>query len=143
MEKYELTKQNMLEHWDGKGMSMSHFPQDVMFRGQWRSYQQRVLDGLGNYLLDDCLHIVAPPGSGKTVLGLEVALRLNRPTVVFAPTIVVRDQWVQRFCELFLQNTGRPDWISVDLRHPGFLTVVTYQALYAVVFPFRQMSRRI
>lgn len=112
---------------------MSHFPQDVMFRGQWRSYQQRVLDGLGNYLSDECLHIVAPPGSGKTVLGLEVALRLNHPTVVFAPTIVVRDQWVQRFCELFLQNAGMPDWISVDLRQPGFLTVVTYQALYAVV----------
>ena len=133
MEKYELIKQNMTERLDGERLPMTHFPQDVMFRGQWRSYQQRVLDGLGKYLSDDCLHIVAPPGSGKTVLGLEVALRLNRPTVVFAPTIVVRDQWVQRFCELFLQNTGRPDWISVDLRHPGFLTVATYQALYAVV----------
>ena len=133
MEKYELTKQNMLEHLDGKGVSMSRFPQDVRFRGQWRSYQQRVLVGLNKYLSDECLHIVAPPGSGKTVLGLEVALRLNRPTVVFAPTIVVRDQWVQRFCEHFLQTPEMPDWISVDLRQPGFLTVVTYQALYAVV----------
>ena len=133
MEKYELIKQNMTERLDGERLPMTHFPQDAMFRGQWRSYQQRVLDGLGKYLSDDCLHIVAPPGSGKTVLGLEVALRLNRPTVVFAPTIVVRDQWVQRFCELFLQNNERPDWISVDLRHPGFLTVATYQALYAVV----------
>lgn len=133
MEKYELTKQNMLEHLEEKSVSMSRFPQNVRFRGQWRSYQQRVLVGLNKYLSDECLHIVAPPGSGKTVLGLEVALRLNRPTVVFAPTIVVRDQWVQRFCEHFLQTPEMPDWISVDLRHPGFLTVVTYQALYAVV----------
>jgi superfamily II DNA or RNA helicase len=72
----------------------SSFPIEVKFKKPWRSYQARALDELESYLDDNKLHIVAAPGSGKTVLGLEVIRRLNKPTVVFAPTITIRDQWV-------------------------------------------------
>ena len=65
------------------------------------------------------------------MLGLEVAIRLNKPTLIFAPTVAIRNQWIQRFCELFLQINEKPDWISRDIRKPEFLTVVTYQALHA------------
>ncbi len=91
-----------------------------------------MLEELAAHLEDDHLHIIAPPGSGKTVLGLEVALQLNKPTLVFAPSIAIRNQWIQRFCELFLQVTETPDWISRDIKNPKFLTVSTYQALHAV-----------
>lgn len=110
---------------------MKEFPKGIKFKYEWRKYQKRVLDDLQEYLGDNHLHIIAPPGSGKTVLGLEVAIRLNRPTLILAPTIVIRDQWIQRFCESFLQIREKPDWISRDIRRPEFLTVVTYQALYA------------
>ncbi|MFV0346867.1 MAG: DEAD/DEAH box helicase family protein [Bacteroidales bacterium] len=110
---------------------MTEYPKNIKFKYPWRKYQQRVLDDLEKYLDDEHLHVVAPPGSGKTVLGLEVAIRLNKPTLILAPTIAIRNQWIQRFCELFLQTTQPPDWISQDIRNPKFLTVATYQGLHA------------
>ncbi len=110
---------------------MTEYPIDIKFKYSWRKYQQRVLDELKNHLTDKHLHVIAPPGSGKTVLGLEVAVRLNNPTLILAPTIAIRNQWIQRFCELFLQTNLTPDWISRDIRNPKFMTVVTYQGLHA------------
>ena len=110
---------------------MTEYPKDIKFKYDWRKYQQRVLDDLQNHLTDGHLHIIAPPGSGKTVLGLEVAIRLNKPTLILVPTIAIRNQWIQRFCELFLQTNLTPDWISRDIRNPKFMTVVTYQGLHA------------
>jgi superfamily II DNA or RNA helicase len=110
------------------------FPSNVEFRKTWRAYQERVLDGLDNYLEDDCLHVVAAPGSGKTVLGLEVVRRLNKPTLILSPSLTIRDQWIDRFISLFIPSgASRPRWITTDIRHPGFLTVATYQALHCAL----------
>ena len=111
--------------------TLKEFPKDIKFKYDWRKYQKKVLDNLEGHLDDNHLHIIAPPGSGKTVLGLEVALRLNKPTLVFAPTVAIKEQWIDRFCELFLQHVDRPEWISDDIRNPSFLTISTYQALHA------------
>lgn len=107
---------------------------DVMtFRKTWRAYQSRLLSHLDGYLQNRRLHLVAAPGSGKTVLGLEVIRRVNQPTLVLAPTITIRDQWVDRLVDLFLPpGSGRPAWVSAELRSPAFLTVATYQALHAL-----------
>ncbi|SMC76640.1 DEAD/DEAH box helicase family protein [Moheibacter sediminis] len=110
---------------------MKHFPTDIQFKYNWRKYQQRVLDELEAHMEDGHLHVVAPPGSGKTVLGLEVMLRLNKPALILAPTLAIRNQWIQRFCELFLQIDEIPEWISRDIRNPKFITVSTYQGLHA------------
>ncbi|WP_343589772.1 DEAD/DEAH box helicase family protein [Flavobacterium sp.] len=110
---------------------LAEYPKEAKFKYNWRRYQQRVLENLEEHLKDGHLHIIAPPGSGKTILGLEVALRLNKPTLILAPTIAIRNQWIQRFCELFLQTDQIPDWISRDIRNPKFMTVITYQGLHA------------
>jgi superfamily II DNA or RNA helicase len=110
---------------------VTEFPTPLAFKYTWRKYQQRVLNELDSHLNDNHLHVIAPPGSGKTVLGLEVAIRLNQPVLILAPTLAVRNQWIQRFCELFLQESHVPEWISRDIRNPAFMTVTTYQALYA------------
>lgn len=110
---------------------MTEYPKNIKFKYSWRKYQQRVLNELQDHLINRHLHVIAPPGSGKTVLGLEVAIRLNKPTLILAPTIAIRNQWIQRFCELFLQTNTTPDWISRDIRNPKFMTVVTYQGLHA------------
>ena len=113
-------------------MAMMGFPEDVRFRSTWRPYQARVLSELEEHLDDNKLHVVAAPGSGKTVLGLEVVCRINRPTLILAPTLAIRDQWVQRLVELFLPKGAKtPDWVSRDLTNPGFITVATYQALHS------------
>ena len=105
----------------------------MAFRKEWRVYQSRLLERLDCYLDNRRFHLVAAPGSGKTVIGLEVIRRLNQPTLVLAPTITIRDQWVDRLVELFLPpRAGRPAWVSTELRRPALLTVATYQALHAV-----------
>jgi len=106
---------------------------DMMaFRKDWRAYQSRLLNQLDRYLDNKRLHLVAAPGSGKTVLGLEVIRRINKPTLVLAPTITIRDQWVDRLVDLFLPpGGGRPACVSTELKKPAFLTVATYQALHA------------
>ncbi|MBB5637203.1 superfamily II DNA or RNA helicase [Pedobacter cryoconitis] len=114
-----------------KRQVLTEFPKGIRFKYSWRKYQQRVFDRLDHYLRDGHLHVIAPPGSGKTILGLEVALRLNRPVLILAPTVAIRQQWIQRFSELFLQTDQIPDWISTDIRKPCLMTVVTYQALHA------------
>jgi len=110
---------------------MTHFPADISFRATWRPYQQRVLSELDQHLLDGRLHVIAAPGSGKTLLGLEVVVRLGKPTLVLAPTLTIRNQWVRRFEEMFLPDgSALPGWVSTNLRRPGLLTVATYQALH-------------
>ncbi|MFS0645761.1 DEAD/DEAH box helicase family protein [Siminovitchia sp. 179-K 8D1 HS] len=112
---------------------MKQFPAGITFCYPWRSYQRKVLEHLETHLENNHLHLVAPPGSGKTVLGLEVMLRLNKPTLIVSPTLAIRNQWVDRFTELFLQKPDQPEWISTDLRNPAFVTVTTYQGLHALL----------
>ena len=50
----------------------------MRFSGSWRDYQQRVLDEFGELAADGRVHVVAAPGSGKTVLGLELVRRIGR-----------------------------------------------------------------
>ena len=66
------------------------------FAWPWRPYQQRVLEAIDTHLADNRLHIVAAPGSGKTILGLEAFRRLGKPAVVLSPTTTIRDQWISR-----------------------------------------------
>ncbi|WP_068081526.1 DEAD/DEAH box helicase family protein [Polycladidibacter stylochi] len=107
---------------------------NLQFKSNWRTYQKRVLDELDGHLDDDHLHIVAAPGSGKTILGLEVMRRLDKPTIILAPSIAIRNQWIDRVTSLFLdEGAAFTDWISNDLRKPKKLTVCTYQALHAAL----------
>lgn len=104
---------------------------DMRFCWPWRPYQRRALDAMEAHLRDKRLHIVAAPGSGKTILGLEVFRLLGKPAVILSPTVTVRDQWLARL-EHFLPNGSEapPDWARRDLDTPGFLTSTTYQALH-------------
>lgn len=105
---------------------------DLKFTGAWRTYQARILGDVDACLEDGRLHVVAAPGSGKTILGLEVMRRIGRPTLVLAPTITIRNQWADRLCRSFLPgDAARPEWVSESLGAPGQLTICTYQALHA------------
>ena len=93
----------------------SAFPDEFRFRHEWRPYQARVIAELDSHLDDKHFHLVAAPGSGKTVVGLEVLRRLAKPALVFAPTIAIRDQWIRRFVDSFWNGGRTPDWISTGL----------------------------
>lgn len=115
------------------GAGAAGFSQAMAFRCAWRSYQERLLSQLETFLEARRFHLVAAPGSGKTLLGLEVVRRIGKPTLVLVPTIPIRDQWADRLVERFLpEGARRPAWVSTDLRHPAALTISTYQALHAL-----------
>ena len=108
------------------------FNDSVKFYGTYRPYQQRVLDNLVAFLNNEKIHIVASPGSGKTILGLELIKRLDNPSLVLAPSIAIREQWIERFTNGFLSNKEEKDlWISNDLRIQKPIICITYQAFYA------------
>lgn len=120
---------------------MKHFPEGIQFCYPWRTYQQRILNELDYHLRNGHLHLEAPPGSGKTVLGLEVMLRLNQPTIILAPTLTIKNQWESRFTELFLQQEVKPEWISMNIKSPAFVTVTTYQALFSLYRTYEGQSK--
>ena len=116
----------------GTEPQLQSFP-EMAFRKTWRGYQERLLSQLDGFIADRRLHIVAAPGSGKTVLGLEVVRRIGQRTLVLTPTLTIRDQWVDRLVSHFLADgAAQPEWVSVDIRAPKALTVVTYQALHSI-----------
>ncbi|MBR3152913.1 MAG: DEAD/DEAH box helicase family protein [Clostridia bacterium] len=69
-------------------------------------------------------------GSGKTILGLELARRIGNPVIIFAPTVTIKKQWVSKFVKQFMKSDIVPDWISTDIYDLKFMNVVTYQALH-------------
>lgn len=73
---------------------------DLAFRFPFRKYQSLALAALSDDT-DRHHHIVAPPGSGKTILGLELIRLRGRPAVVFSPTSTIAGQWVEKV-EMFL-----------------------------------------
>ncbi|MBR4305645.1 MAG: DEAD/DEAH box helicase family protein, partial [Ruminiclostridium sp.] len=107
---------------------------NITFKGKFRDYQQRVLDNSDKYLKDGKINIVAAPGSGKTVLGLELIRRLGSPCIVLSPTTAIRQQWGERFKDLFLDSEEDfPQLFSNDLHNVKLLNSITYQALYTAI----------
>ncbi|MDR0366153.1 MAG: DEAD/DEAH box helicase family protein, partial [Bifidobacteriaceae bacterium] len=105
---------------------------EIAFRGQFRPYQAALLDQVEGHLVDGRIHVVAAPGSGKTVLGLELIRYLGAGALVISPTLVISQQWGERLADMFLPpgaDLGR--YVSHDLRQPGLITSVTYQAVHA------------
>ena len=97
----------------------------LRFRGTWRHYQSLALaaferdrDGVRN-----STHLVAPPGSGKTLLGFEILRRLGEPALVLAPNSAIQAQWT-RTGEAFGASAG-----TVAAAPGAPVTCLTYQAL--------------
>lgn len=105
------------------------FPPQLHFAHPWRQYQEKILAETDLLFSQGKLHVVAPPGSGKTILGLELMLRSGRKTLILAPTLVIREQWIERLVQDFGAEAD-PHWISRHLQQPAQLTVCTYQALH-------------
>ena len=104
----------------------------IRFNGTFRDYQSKVLSNANAHLRDGKIHIVAAPGSGKTILGLELIRGLGSSAIVLSPSVTIRQQWGERFEASFLpagENAG--DYISYDIKKPALITSITYQALYS------------
>jgi len=93
-----------------------------------RTCQREVLDLVfGHKAEENKWYVVSPPGSGKTVLGLMIALRMGIPTLVLVPNTAIQMQWVAK-SKLFLPEGCGPV-ASIDPDDELPITVLTYQAL--------------
>jgi superfamily II DNA or RNA helicase len=94
---------------------------------QLRKYQQVALEAASK---KDFGVIVAPPGSGKTVVGLALIASKRRPALIIVHRKQLADQWMDRI-ETFLQiprkEIGRI--VSGNLRTDKQITVVLIQSL--------------
>ena len=108
------------------------FPEAIRFDAPWRPFQQQILDLFEAQRAEDRrFHVVAAPGSGKTLLGLEMVRRLDAPALVLCPTLHIRDQWIGAFTGHFLPADADPTaWTTTDIAAPRPLLVMTYQALH-------------
>ncbi len=107
----------------------------LRFRYPFRKYQRMILteveDVLDTPRDDRRYHIVAPPGSGKTIVGLELIRRFARPALVLTPTVTIQLQWREKW-ELFLPEgnaTSIDDWVSTDPDRSAPIRIFTYQRL--------------
>ncbi|WP_067598047.1 DEAD/DEAH box helicase family protein [Nocardiopsis listeri] len=101
---------------------------EATWPGELRPYQLSALDevdrrwGRG----DRRTWIVLPPGSGKTLVGLEAARRLGRRTVVLAPNTAIQGQWIRHW-----ESFERPKGCDAggDRSLGDAVNVLTYQSL--------------
>ena len=106
----------------------------LAFKGEWRQYQKRILEKSDTIMADGHIHLVAAPGSGKTTLGIEFIRRNSNPALILVPTVTIRQQWVDRIREAFLDDASLADeMISQNLKQPKTITVATYQALHSAI----------
>ncbi|PQO31311.1 DEAD/DEAH box helicase [Blastopirellula marina] len=110
--------------------SSDPFP-SIKFRGQLRPSQVQVRDVAQQQLSrgERQLHIVAPPGSGKTVVGLYLwAEMIKRPALVLSPNSAIQSQWAAR-TDLFETDRPMSMLVSTSPDEPKLLTSLTYQAV--------------
>jgi superfamily II DNA or RNA helicase len=101
------------------------------FQGRWRRYQELALETFERDRRAGrrSTHVIAPPGSGKTMLGMEIVRRLGTRALVLCPNSAVRAQWL-RTAELF----GAPDGFAAP--DPGApIACLTYQSLCQIEDP--------
>ena len=106
------------------------FP-EIRFKGTLRPSQAEVVKIAEAKLATGRrrLHIVAPPGSGKTVLGLYLwAECIGEPALVLSPNSAIQAQWAAR-TELFTMEQAGADAVSTTPKAPGLLTSLTYQSV--------------
>jgi superfamily II DNA or RNA helicase len=111
-------------------MTSIEFP-SLPFHGELRPSQRAAVDIARRQLAagQHKLHVVAPPGSGKTILGLWLwAHCVRRPALVLSPNSAIQAQWAAKTA-LFGQNDQPPDWVSTNPEQPALFTSLTYQAV--------------
>ncbi|MEM8531926.1 MAG: DEAD/DEAH box helicase family protein [Chloroflexota bacterium] len=101
----------------------------LSFQHPFRKYQRMILAQVEGNPDAQTYHIVAPPGSGKTIVGLEMIRRFGEPAVVFAPTTTIQQQWQEKV-HLF---TDDPEYttslVSQNPLELALINIFTYQLI--------------
>lgn len=111
------------------------FGDQFCFQFPLRRYQQDIVELCNQKLADGEreLHIVAPPGSGKTIIGLQIVSQFKCQTLVVCPNTTIQSQWSQKLSLFFpadFADLAASQVMGTNEDRPlRPITIVTYQAL--------------
>lgn len=101
----------------------------LFFHHPFRKYQRMILAQVEAGEGDHKYHIVAPPGAGKTIVGLELIRRFGYPAVVFSPTSTIQRQWQEKL-GLFTSSPAEGESLtSLDPARLAPVNLFTYQLI--------------
>lgn len=101
----------------------------LSFRYPFRKYQRMILSQIESGQGDHKYHLVAPPGSGKTIVGIELINCFQAPAVVFAPTTTIQLQWREKV-GMFTESADQVELItSLDPKNLAHINIFTYQLI--------------
>jgi superfamily II DNA or RNA helicase len=102
---------------------------ELKFSGEWRRYQRSALAAFERDLENGnrSTHIVAPPGSGKTLLGVELIRRVGKRALVLAPNQAIQQQWPRAVAQFTKTRRDAADIAGADVSKP--IACLSYQAL--------------
>jgi superfamily II DNA or RNA helicase len=107
-----------------------------------RTYQERTLYSFRIHVVVEgksSFYLVAPPGAGKTLLGLLMAEMLERPALCLSPNAAIQQQWVDRL---------REHWHCIDSAqaefqpHPSCSAELTGEGLALVSLTYQKLCVR-
>lgn len=104
----------------------------MKFREQFYFYQNDILAIFEKEIQkqEKKIHIVAPPWAWKTIVWLEMIVRLNCPTLILVPNTTLQYQWKDKLEKLFLENWENiDDLVSTSTEEIKKINIITYQAL--------------
>ncbi len=121
----------------GSGPGVRPHTGSLRFKYPFRSHQDLILNRFEeerrNTPAGEPLryHVVAPPGAGKTIVGIEMAIRLGEPCMVVCPNTAIQGQWAKKL-EMFVpggdvETAAR--LATTDAANPKWMTALTYQIL--------------
>lgn len=97
-------------------------------------YQLTILDVIKSKLKqgERRIHIVAPPGSGKTLIGLAAIETIRRKALVLSPNTTIQAQWVDKAARFFVDTDplapkDNLPLVSADPQKVAPILSLTYQ----------------
>lgn len=96
----------------------------------WREYQRELLAQFDELKRDSSIHLVAPPGSGKTLLGIELARLYCGKTLILVPSLALKQQWKKTLISLYEDASLAQSEMSERIDEPALITIETYQKFY-------------
>ncbi|PIE85505.1 hypothetical protein CSA08_01685 [Candidatus Gracilibacteria bacterium] len=104
----------------------------MKFKYELYKYQQDVMNVFQNEINinNKKIHIVSPPGSGKTIMGIEMITRLKGNSLILVPNITLQHQWKDKIEKFFLEeNENINELVSIDKENIKKINILTYQSL--------------
>lgn len=108
----------------------------LKFKYEFRKHQRMMLEKFQK-LRKECksktfkFQLVSPPGSGKTIVGLEMAVRIGKPALIICPNTAIQGQWADKLYMFSSENDKEElkKIVSTDANDIKLINVFTYQTL--------------